>query len=334
MFKKIYTDQLVEILTKTIEEPFLLKKISLCQTQASAKKYFDLLLQDKKGYVKAKVWDLNMDDRYLTFEDHIVLIKGQVILNSKEEIELLVNALSPLSDYDIADYINGLTQKDTDGYVALLFKYIQKVKHEGYSDILNRFFSANMESFKAVPASLKHFNNYNGGLLVRTICTTCLAYNMRNSLNTYNYDPRFKNHFNDDLLISSSLLHSIGTVDLLLPFPEAKKISSSVLLSVYELTVIRLSKIISENKISISQEDFNLLIHCIHTIYNDDLKPMVREAVLLRSAYQLQTSISRMDYFIHVNKKAQGSVYDEKLKNYVYISKREESTHGKDISGK
>ena len=98
---------------------------------------------------------------------------------------------------------------------------------------------------------------------------------------------------------------------------------SSDLLNLHELTMQYLCRMLSQNDgFSLTEEEESLLMHTIGCVYEStDRKPMIREAIILKNAIQLQSDVSRLEYFLFSNQDKCGSVFDPALNNYIYIQK-------------
>lgn len=58
---------------------------------------------------------------------------------------------------------------------------------------------------------------------------------------------------------------------------------------------------LKNDTILISDNEKNTLYNIIHTVHNNSIKPMIREAAIIRSAYQIYNILIRMDYKTYEN---------------------------------
>lgn len=325
MNKKIYVTDLPSYFTKQIEELFFVREAVLHET-INKKKYINLFLQDKMGTIGGIMWQEYIKEGFLELKGHVVRINGMVVQNQKEQYEILVNNMEDMEDYDQSEFVNGLTQEGTVKYLNYLYKYIDDVEDKGYSALLRSIFNKEKEKFAILPATLKSHHDYNGGFLVYTITLTSLVKYMSRTLSFYNFHPSYSIPYNTSLLITASLLHAVGVVRMITPFPDLKRISISRLLGQHEHTIQYVQESILELQEEIlTEEDKALLIHTISCVYESNgLKPMFREALLLKQAYQLLENVTKLEYFINYHTGEEGCIYDEQLNNYLYMQMKKE----------
>lgn len=323
MSKDIFIKDISKHFTKTINESFYLRDIIKKQTQENKKNYLEIILQDSTGTISGTVWEENLKEEYLLYKEKIVQIKGMVIQNAGNCYQLVISTMQELEKYSLSDYVNGISEEVALKYKNLLGKYISNVKSPSYKTFLEKIFCEEPQ-FSIVPATLKGHHNYNGGLMIYTLSVTCMAKYISHSLTNYNYNPCYSLPYNDDLIITGGLLHAIGTVNMLKPFPEMKRIPESIFLSLPDLSIQYIQTAFIKYENTLSTEEQNLLLHMVGCIYeNGERKPMLREAIILREAVALQKSVAGLEYFIAFNQDQSGAYYDTRLKNYIYIQKEE-----------
>lgn len=320
MEKQIYISELKKYFTQSIEQPFYLKDIIQKESSENKKPYMDLLLIDRSGSVNAKIWEENISNEYLNYKSRVVAVRALVTQDTNENITLFITHLSLVEKYQESDYINGIACEKQESYKALFVKYADMVTHKGFQCLLQFIIKNDLDTMAVLPASLKGNGNYNGGLLVYTICTTSMAYLMMKCLGTYNIHPDYTFSYQAELLITAALLHRVGVIKILKPYPDAERLKESPLLDVREHTLTFLTQRIVNGGIDLAEKDQSLLFHLICCTYEDSsIKPMIREGLLLQAASRLNTSVCRLEYFLHKNENEQGSIFDETLKNYLYI---------------
>lgn len=322
MSKNIYISDISEYFTRTIETSFYVRNIAEKQTNDNRKKYFEILLQDCTGTIFGTVWEEYMETEYETYAGKVVQVNGMVVQNQEGAYQLVITHIRPVNEYLYSDYVNGISKKDTENYLKLLHKYIEAVKSPNYRNLLHHIFTS-IPDFETLPATLKGHHNFNGGFLVYSVSVTCLAKYMAHSLEQYNLNPSYVLPYNCDLIIAGGLLHAIGTVNMLKPFPEMKRIPESIPLNLHELTIRFLYQTLSRNdNFKLTEEEQTLLMHTIGCVYeNTERKPMIREAIILKNAIQLQNDVTKLEYFLFSNQDKCGSVFDPTLNNYIYIQK-------------
>lgn len=320
--KKIYASQISDYIAIEIEDEFYVKEAEIKQTTESGTTYLYLKLEDKSGSINGRIWENNLENNYIQLKGKIVVVNGEVILDTNRNPEFIIWKMRPITEYDIHQFIKGLSNSETKKYIQTLNKQINLVKHIGYNSLLNTIYEKNIDMIKNTPASINHVGNYNGGLLVQTVAVTSIAIQIMRSQILFSYTPERAVEYQEDLLITGALLFGIGIIDLYTTFPEARKKSESILLSKPLLTIQRIYKSFPEFMTILTEEESNLLIHMIHTTYDSHkFRPMNKESLILSLAYQAYCRIGHLDNIINRNPDGKGAIYDTASKNYFYISK-------------
>ena len=318
--KKIYISHLSEHLAEEIEEEFYLKDIKMSYTEERGIPYLYLKLQDKSGIIYGRIWENNIDERYFNLKGKIIKVWGEVLKNYKNCMEFTIQRIAPVPEYEISSFINGLNEKEKKHYLNLLYKQKSLVKHIPFKELLNLILEGTMDRLLEVPASLSHAGAYNGALLVQTTSVTSIAIQIMRSQKMYAYHPDLKIPYQEDLLITGSILFGIGITNLYTPFPEAEKVSEYALLpkEFLSIQIIEFYEKKMENHISI--EDKNLLYHIVQSAYkHEKWKAMNREALILNLAYNSYTQISNMEFYLTENQEKKGAFYVPNFNNYLYL---------------
>lgn len=320
--KQLYTSQITEYLAEEIVDDFYVRDITLCHTKESGTPYLSLKLEDKKGCLKGRIWENNIAETYFNLKGKIATVHGELLMDHNQEPELIIWKLHPTTEYDIHDFVKGLSPEEIERYVTTLYKQINLVKHAGYKELLTRVFEQIHTRFINAPASLSHIGNYNGGLLVQTVCVTSIALQIVRSQRIFSYHSVNYPDYQDDLLVTGSLLFATGIINLFTPFPEAVRICEATLVHKPLLTIQLITDILPEMKEFLSAEELNLVFHMIQTAYNgQQAKAMNREALVLNLAYQTYLKISTMESFYETNHDGNGVLFDPDSKNYLYFPK-------------
>lgn len=319
MSKELFIKDIANHFTNTVTTSFYLRDIQQKQTAENKKNYLEVILQDSTGLLFGTVWEEYMKEEYLSFKEKIIQVKGLVVQGTNNNYQLVISKMQELPDYELSDYVNGISEEENENYRSLLHKYIASVKSQGYKSLLENIFSQEPDFFK-VPATLKKHHSYNGGLLVYTLSVTCMAKYIAYSLAKYNRNPSYYLPYNDDLIITGGLLHAIGTINMLKPFPEMKRIPESIPLSLHEITTQFIQKAVLACGSPLSVEEQSLLFHMIGCTYeSEQRKPMLRESLILRDAVKLQKDVARLEHFLASNQEESGAYFDTALNNYIYI---------------
>lgn len=72
VYEKIYISHLSEHMAEELEEEFYLKEIAMNYTEENEIPYLFLKLQDKTGIVYGRIWENNIDKRYLYFKGKVI----------------------------------------------------------------------------------------------------------------------------------------------------------------------------------------------------------------------------------------------------------------------
>ena len=189
----------------------------LCKQKQSLKSragktYLSLKLQDKTAIVDAKVWELN--HQIQSFEEGDFIKIDALALMYQNELQLNVRKIrkSQEGEYNPMDYIP-CTDKDISVLYEQFTEYIKTISNNYIKVLLENIFIKNKEiatKFKEHSAAKAMHHNYMGGLLEHSLSVTQICDFMA---------PRYK-FVNRDILIASAMLHDIGKLWELSPFPD------------------------------------------------------------------------------------------------------------------
>ncbi len=176
----------------------------------AGKSYMSLRLQDKTGGIDAKVWDFNNDIQ--SFEDNnFIKIEG-IVLIYQGETQLNIKKIrkSREGEYDPANYIP-CTEKDVSAMYNELTDYIKTINNIYIKKLLEAFFVNDSNAIKLFvnhSAAKNIHHSYMGGLLEHTLSVVKICDFMGNLYKA-----------NRDILIATAMLHDIGKIEELSPFP-------------------------------------------------------------------------------------------------------------------
>ncbi|MFV0520676.1 MAG: 3'-5' exoribonuclease YhaM family protein [Lachnospirales bacterium] len=246
----------------------------------TGKSYYSLKLQDKTGVVDAKVWDINREIQ--TFEENdYIKIQGDVV-SHQNNLQIKIGRLRRASEgeYDPTDFIP-TTDKDVDILYNNILSYISSFENQYLKELLNNIFTKNetiASSIKQHSAAKSMHHNYMGGLLEHTI----------NVVDICDFLSKKYSSVNRDLLLSVAMLHDIGKIFELSPFPYNDYTDDGQLLG----HIIIGTELITEESSKIKNfphELQSLLKHCIIAHhgkyeYGSPKLPQILEALLLHLA--------------------------------------------------
>jgi len=194
-----------------IVDHFLCKQKQSLKTR-TGKTYLSLKLQDKSGTIDAKVWELNNDIQ--SFEDKDFIKIDGVVLTYQNDLQLKINKIrrSNPGEYDPANYIPR-TEKDIDSLYQTLKDFIKSINNFYIRQLMENILINNEEistAFQSHSAAKNMHHSFMGGLIEHTTSVTEICDFM---------STRYK-FINRDLLISTAILHDLGKIFELSPFPD------------------------------------------------------------------------------------------------------------------
>jgi len=268
----------------------------LCKQKLSLKSrnqktYLSLRLQDKTGMIEAKVWDLGNDIQNFE-ENEFIRVEG-VVLSYQNDLQIKAIKIrrSMSGEYDPSDYIPR-TEKDISLLLSQLNAFIASIANQYIKELLANIFLNNSGIYKAFSehsAAKTMHHSYLGGLLEHTVSVTQICDFLC---------AQYKN-VNRDLLICASLLHDVGKIYELSPFPDNSYTDDGQLLG----HVYMGAEMVSKEALMISKfpETLESLIkHCIiahHGEYEfgSPKLPEILEAYILYCADNMDSKIKAIE---------------------------------------
>jgi 3'-5' exoribonuclease len=263
---------------KIIGHYFCKKRQSL--KTKSGKTYLSLTLQDKTGTIEAKVWDLNNDIHSFEEKD-VIKVEGLVLIyqgtpqlkvskiRKSQEGEFSQESLIPSTNKDVNNLYNNITS------------FIESISNPQLKNLLENIFVKNehvKNNIKTHSAAKTFHHGYMGGLIEHLVSVTSIC----DFLST-----QYK-FINRDVLIVSALLHDVGKLYELSPFPDNDYTDEGELLGHIVIGV----EIITEEAAKIPnfpKEILNMVKHCIVSHHGElefgsPQRPKTIEAMVLHSA--------------------------------------------------
>lgn len=269
-----------------VVEHYLCKRKETFKSK-NGKNYLSLLLQDKTGTIDAKVWELNNSIQSFN-ENDFIKIEGS-ITTFKEALQLNIKRIrkSNEGEYFPNDYIP-TTEKNIDELYIQLSDFIASIKNVYIKQLLSNIYIDNLtlkEVFKYHSAAKTMHHNYLGGLLEHTVSIAQMCDFMASH---YTFADR-------DILIAVALLHDIGKVYELSPFPDNDYTDDGKLLG----HIVIGTEIITAESSKIDgfpHELQSLLKHCLlshHGIYEygSPKRPKTIEAFILHAIDNLDAQL-------------------------------------------
>lgn len=201
---------------KDLHEGDMISEIYYCKqkqslTTKAGKSYESLILQDKTGLLDAKIWDMHSGISSFEEKDYI-RVDGQVILfqnNPQLNVRRVIRCQE--GEYDVAEYMP-VSRKNREGMLKELKVYIASVKQPHLKALLESYFikdEAFAKKFMNHSAAKSVHHGFMGGLLEHSLGVVRLCEAMAAG---YPLIHR-------DLLVTAAILHDIGKIDELAPFP-------------------------------------------------------------------------------------------------------------------
>lgn len=261
------------------------------QKTKSGKNYLSLKLQDKTGMIDAKVWELNNDIH--SFEEKDVIKIDGLVLLYQNSLQLKVSKIrkSTEGEYVQEDYIP-TTDKNVDSLVTNIQELIDSVRDASLNQLLRKIFLEDdvMQAAIKVHSAAKTIHHaYMGGLIEHIVAVTGIC----DFLST-----KYK-FINRDLLITGALLHDIGKLYELSPFPDNDYTDEGELLGHIVIGVEMITHYAKDIE-GFSEETLNLLKHLIVSHHGElefgsPQRPKTIEAMVLHTADSADSKIKMFE---------------------------------------
>ena len=263
-----------------VSDIYLCKNKTVAVTK-NGKEYWSVLLQDKTGSIDGKVWEpgsIGIDDfevlDYVEVNGDVTNFNGTLQLNIKRIRRAYED------EYDPADYLP-VSPYETGAMYDELKACVGKVENEALHTLLSRIFLESgkvEEMFRQHSAAKSMHHSFVGGLLQHTLAVTrmCEFYCAQYPV------------LNRDLLLTAALLHDIGKMWEISPFPANDYTDDGQLLGHIVIGVEKIGSVIAKIP-NFPQKLAAELKHCIlahhgELEYGSPKKPALAEALALHFA--------------------------------------------------
>ena len=193
-----------------------INEIYLCRsrqtlTAKNGKPYDNVTLQDKTGTLNAKIWDPESPGIGDFEELDYIHVSGEISLfQGKNQLSIRRAYIAQPSEYDPNEYLP-VSRYDADEMYAQLLTFCDSVENPYLKQLLDKFFrnTAVEKRFKVHSAAKSVHHGFVGGLLEHTLSVT-------------GFCDFLAGHYeilNRDLLLTAAMLHDIGKLKELSPFP-------------------------------------------------------------------------------------------------------------------
>ncbi len=279
-----------------------LKDIYLCKSCQSAqtkngKTYWNVTLQDKTGAVNAKVWDPDSPG-IAEFEagDYIWVTGEVVVFNNANQVNIRQARKAAEGEYAPGDYVP-CTDKDIDEMYASLMKLVESVHAPYMKSLLLHYFGdpdfKKRFCFHSAAKSVHH--GFVGGLLEHTLSVA----------ETCDFFSRHYDYLDRDLLLTAAILHDIGKLHEISPYPENDYTDEGQLLGHIMIGAHEISNTIDtiEGFPKVKRDE---LLHCIlahhgELEFGSPKKPALAEAIALSFADNTDAKLETMKEALNNN---------------------------------
>ncbi len=272
-----------------LNDIYLCKSMQSAQTKAG-RTYWNVTLQDKTGTVNAKVWDPDSPG-IAEFEtgDYIWVVGEVVVFNNANQVNIRQARKATDGEYTPADYVP-CSERDINEMYDELMKLVASVRAPYMKTLLAGYFED--EDFKkkfcfhSAAKSVHH--GFVGGLLEHTlsVASLCAFY-----ADHYKYLDR-------DLLLTAAILHDIGKLRELSPYPDNDYTDEGQLLGHIMIGASMVNEAISKIP-DFPRVKADELMHCILSHHGElefgsPKKPAIAEAIALSFADNTDAKMETM----------------------------------------
>lgn len=191
--------------TRRIISQFLVKEKTVKRTKNN-KPYLELVLQDKTGQIKGRMFNKKANNEFDKIEENTVyniVGKIQEFPVNSNKYNILIDRIILAKKYNEEEFIRKIENQDS--HLNYILETINEIKDHEIKSVLISLFNDKefLEKFITAPAAKRYHHNYKGGLLVHTnevieICKTISS---------------IYEEINRDLLIAGAILHDIGKIE-------------------------------------------------------------------------------------------------------------------------
>ena len=201
--EKDYIKQFNE--SRKIISQFLVKEKSVKRTKNN-KPYLELVLQDKTGQIKGRMFNKKANNEFEKIEENTVyniVGKIQEFPANSNKYNILIDRIIISKKFNDDDFIRKIENQDS--HMNYLLETIKDIQDSEIKTVLTSLFADKtfVEKFVNAPAAKRYHHNYKGGLLVHTNEVVEICKSISNI-----YED-----INRDLLLAGAILHDIGKIE-------------------------------------------------------------------------------------------------------------------------
>lgn len=313
--KKIFVNELKE--NEKVESIFLVKQKSILNTK-TGKPYLNLLLMDKTGEIKGRVWEQAESWDKLFQKDDFIKVKSTVV-TYQNSLQLNISKIipCPLPEIAIADFLPQ-AENDIEQTFSKLKTIIDGIENPHLKQLLDLFMADEqfVSLFKLSPAAKELHHVYLGGLLEHTLSVSNLILQV----------SKIYEGLNVDLLLTGGILHDIGKVHELtysrsFDYSDPGRLIGHITLGVEMIN--EKIRLIPDFPQELATSLKHLIIsHHGEYLYGSPKRPKILEAFILYYLDDLDAKVEGIKRFIQRGKENQSNWagYHQVFERYIYKS--------------
>ncbi len=285
-------------------------------TTKTNKDFMKLTLEDKTGSITGMIWEIGVliDD---FSKGDIIKVDGKVqsYQDSKQLVIQKVRRATEKDEINIRDFYH-TSRVSTDDLYNKAIGMIEQIRDEALRRLVYYFYRDNAQisnKLKSHPAAKNIHHSYVGGLLEHSVSVAQIAASFKDIYPQLDLD----------LLIAGGLLHDIGKLTELEPFPSGEYSDMGRLLGHitigYQMVFEQGSKIadLSEKKLTILSH--MILSHHGKLEFASPVVPATMEAMALNLADLSDSQLKLMEDAIRLdNSDGHWTGYNRALERYIY----------------
>ena len=267
-----------------VEGFYLLKEASI-KKASNGKLYLSASIMDASGSITMMMWDYSgaIDEQNI---GQVVKVRGDVSIY-KNSNQITASRLRLATDQDNVDLsrLVPVAPIDPDARFLEVTSLVDSLEDEDYRAVAREMLRRHADTFRSIPAAKSVHHGYVGGLLEHTlsVVTTCDHISLQ-----YPY-------LNRDLLITSAMLHDVGKLWELSPFPENDYTDEGQLLGHIMIGTTKLEEAIRQIP-DFPKRLKHEFLHCIISHHGElefgsPKKPALAEALALSMADNLDAKL-------------------------------------------
>lgn len=291
--KKVYVNELGGMINQSLSDYFLVKKIE--KNFKGDNCWMDLILADKTGEVRGRIWKDYLDDEFLSYENMIVMVEGKIAVY-QGNIQYIITNLVLKADnltYDAFvpcyPYIEQAMKE--------LYLIMDQVQKPHLKRLLEYLFETECfkKKFRYCQGGTVIHHTYMGGLLVHTLAVMKAALgiiDIHKSLYGKNIDR--------DIVITAVMAHDVGKIREYEPFPKNKRTVKGILIGHVNLSYGMIYSAIQDLRkegVEFPCEDEAKLLHCILASHGEysQIAGACKEAILVSRCDSIDSMMNAID---------------------------------------